>query len=284
MSKVKGASETVHAPATGAKLNDPLSNPQDGILVTTDILHNVQNENPASKVAKTELNRSSLACSASKRSFTAPAPVPALGAIRSSTPNSSTKSADHRVPFPSRHMDSPLGSKRNTGLVGRYKATAYATPLAPAERATLPGSRLSVFRPLEHAAHIKRNKENSDAIAYFKTAILLFMTLIVVWLPPSINRVQEWQHPGEPNYTMQLMSAFVLPMQGFCNAIVYAQATPAACRHAFDSIMAKFTGGQLDSQPVHEERIRYNSSVDYAQDIESSRDDVPKEENHTETV
>lgn len=76
---------------------------------------------------------------------------------------------------------------------------------------------------------------NSAAWSYTKCAILFFTALLVTWIPSSANRVYGVIHT-EADYPLEYMSAFVLPLQGFWNAIIYVVTSWKACRMLWDDI------------------------------------------------
>ncbi|KAF1934085.1 uncharacterized protein M421DRAFT_246 [Didymella exigua CBS 183.55] len=128
-------------------------------------------------------------------------------------------------------------------LMGKYRATAYAAPLASGDFATLPSPQVPVFRPSEHAAHVQRREETSEAFRYFKSALLLFVALVVVWVPSSANRLYQLGHPERASFALNLISALVLPTQGFWNAVIYAQASWDECKRAWAGFRRGESGG-----------------------------------------
>lgn len=72
---------------------------------------------------------------------------------------------------------------------------------------------------------------NNAAWSYTKCAILFFTALLITWIPSSANRVYSAVHPGDVSVTLQFMSAFVLPLQGFWNAVIYAVTSWGACKN-----------------------------------------------------
>ena len=262
--------------STAGRLADPISNAKNSIVITTEVSYKVERDVPSSEAATHEADHDPLTGVSSLGNLSTPvAPNPS----RSSTPTLTPKAPGHLRALATLNRNSPF-SKRGQLLIGRYRATGHAAPLASGERATLPCPRVPVFRPLEHAAHVKRRKENADALAYFNIAILLFITLIVVWVPSTITCVYQIVHPDSHNYGLNLLSALVLPMQGFGNAVIYAQATPAGCKHLWALVVAEFTGQKPKAQPVTEEIIRYNASVTDTQDTEMSPKGPRDEESH----
>jgi hypothetical protein len=77
--------------------------------------------------------------------------------------------------------------------------------------------------------------------AYAKVAALFFVALMVTWIPSSANRVYSYVHPNEISLGLELASAFVLPLQGFWNAIIYATTSLPACRTFYNEIRLKMT-------------------------------------------
>ncbi|ATY58457.1 cAMP receptor [Cordyceps militaris] len=79
--------------------------------------------------------------------------------------------------------------------------------------------------------HRRRNHElNNAAWSYTKCSILFFTAILITWIPSSANRVYSVIHRGEISVVLEFMSAFVLPLQGFWNAVIYAVTSMAACK------------------------------------------------------
>ncbi|KAJ4113899.1 hypothetical protein NW768_011429 [Fusarium equiseti] len=68
------------------------------------------------------------------------------------------------------------------------------------------------------------------AWAYTKVAVLFFVVILTTWIPSSANRMYSHIHPGQVSKPLQFMSATVLPLQGFWNALIYAVTSKAACK------------------------------------------------------
>jgi hypothetical protein len=81
---------------------------------------------------------------------------------------------------------------------------------------------------------------NSATWQYTKCAILFFTALLVTWIPSSANRVYSVVHEGRVSLTLEYMSAFVLPLQGFWNVIIYVVTSWKACKMLwYDLLYAK---------------------------------------------
>ncbi|KAK8136941.1 hypothetical protein PG984_004881 [Apiospora sp. TS-2023a] len=71
---------------------------------------------------------------------------------------------------------------------------------------------------------------NSATWSYAKCAILFFTALLITWIPSSANRVYSLVHPGEISFPLEIMSALVLPLQGFWNALIYIVTSWSGCK------------------------------------------------------
>ncbi|KAH7126961.1 G protein coupled receptor family protein [Dendryphion nanum] len=73
---------------------------------------------------------------------------------------------------------------------------------------------------------------NTAAWSYLKVAFLMFAALFIVWVPSTVNRLQQFINRDSPVFGLNLASALVLPLQGFWNAMVYASTTWPECKRA----------------------------------------------------
>ncbi|KAK0735950.1 hypothetical protein B0T21DRAFT_383653 [Apiosordaria backusii] len=84
----------------------------------------------------------------------------------------------------------------------------------------------------------RRNMETNNATwSYAKCSILFFSALLITWVPSSGNRVYSMVNRGEVSKPLFFASAFVLPLQGFWNAIIYMVTSWAACKSLWAAIM-----------------------------------------------
>ncbi|KAI0124372.1 G-protein coupled receptor [Xylariales sp. AK1849] len=77
---------------------------------------------------------------------------------------------------------------------------------------------------------------NNAAWSYTKCAILFFTAILITWIPSSANRVYSVVHPGEVSTPLEFMSAIVLPLQGFWNAVIYITTSWSACKYFFSEL------------------------------------------------
>ena len=116
-----------------------------------------------------------------------------------------------------------------------YQATVSATNTTSDLEA---GFRHSKSRTLS-LPHIRRTATrdgNTAAWGYFKVAFLMFIALFVVWVPATINRVQQLTDQS-PVFGLNLVSALCLPLQGFWNAMVYMATTWSECKRALAELL-----------------------------------------------
>lgn len=56
--------------------------------------------------------------------------------------------------------------------------------------------------------------------AYLRTSLLFGISVLVTWIPSSLNRIHSWIVGSSP-YSYQVASAAVLPLQGVWNFIIF---------------------------------------------------------------
>lgn len=73
----------------------------------------------------------------------------------------------------------------------------------------------------------------SNIKMYRKVAFLMFLSLVVVWVPSSVNRIYQIIVPAGESDILNVISAFVLPTQGMWNAIIYFYTSKHECKQAW---------------------------------------------------
>ncbi|KAL6862316.1 G-protein coupled receptor [Trichoderma novae-zelandiae] len=107
-------------------------------------------------------------------------------------------------------------------------------PVRPANPEIAKKSRLG--RTKQPTARRRNYEINNAAWAYAKCSLLFFTALLVTWIPSSANRVYSVVKAQEINAPLETMSAFVLPLQGFWNAIIYGVTSWEACKSFWEDI------------------------------------------------
>ncbi|KAF2141942.1 uncharacterized protein K452DRAFT_23640 [Aplosporella prunicola CBS 121167] len=70
----------------------------------------------------------------------------------------------------------------------------------------------------------------SDAAwSYAKVAFIFFVSMFIVWVPSTVNRVWQLVHPDEPNHSLRAAASAVLPLQGAWNAAIYTCTSWSQC-------------------------------------------------------
>ncbi|KAJ5775912.1 uncharacterized protein N7511_000923 [Penicillium nucicola] len=80
---------------------------------------------------------------------------------------------------------------------------------------------------------------NSAAWAYTKYAMLFFIALLVTWVPSTINRAYSLAHPDRVSFGLKFVGAFVLPLQGFWNSLIYVSISWPAFKLLWQDIRAQ---------------------------------------------
>ncbi|KAL8839755.1 MAG: hypothetical protein Q9170_001626 [Blastenia crenularia] len=85
----------------------------------------------------------------------------------------------------------------------------------------------------------RKETTNPGAWLYARVAFLFFISMLVIWLPSSANRVYALAHPNQVNFPLNYVSALVLPAQGFLNAIVYIITSQTAIRQLINALRGR---------------------------------------------
>ncbi|TGJ83399.1 hypothetical protein E0Z10_g5349 [Xylaria hypoxylon] len=138
------------------------------------------------------------------------------------------------------HRD--IESKADSGP-GAYSITISAREPPP----VLSSINTSTNASQSKARRRKNHEAGGAAWAYTKCAILFFTALLVTWIPSSTNRVYSLVHGGQTVVLLEILSAIVLPLQGFWNAIIYLVTSWAAVKLFFSEVMHRVTNGNSPS-------------------------------------
>lgn len=146
---------------------------------------------------------------------------------------------------PMGRRDSSAGDN-SQGATGAYSvhisADNYNSPSANEVILPMQGRTVQQTSSIQVAPHRpnparRRNHElNNAAWSYTKCAILFFTAILITWIPSSANRVYSVVHNKDTYVPLEFMSAFVLPLQGFWNAVIYAVTSWGACKSFFSDL------------------------------------------------
>lgn len=99
---------------------------------------------------------------------------------------------------------------------------------------------------------------NRAAWSYTKCAMLFFTAILVTWVPSSANRVYSIVHKDNC-MPLEFLSAIVLPLQGFWNAIIYAVTSWSACKQWIRDITHSTPAPQIISE-FHQANLSFRRS------------------------
>ncbi|KAF4993355.1 hypothetical protein FGRMN_6543 [Fusarium graminum] len=111
-----------------------------------------------------------------------------------------------------------------------HSAGVYAGPAPPVAN---PSDQPNIKS--QHSERRKRNPSDEAAVSYAKVALLFFTAMLITWIPASANRLYILID-GKASAQLGYVSAFVLPLQGFWNALIYYYTSRAACKQAIASL------------------------------------------------
>ena len=90
---------------------------------------------------------------------------------------------------------------------------------------------------------VRRNRAameaNRAAYNYTKIASLFFVSLLVTWVPSSINRVYSLIHPDSVSVDYAYAAGIVLSLMGFWNSVIYIATSHHACKVLFEGIFKR---------------------------------------------
>lgn len=163
---------------------------------------------------------------------------------RSMKPYSVTISAKPPIP-PIPDMNQSMTSTGTNGA-GALIQPPSSHPQGQQQSSTSSGNHSKVFsrRKATYDA-------NNAAWSYTKCALLFFTAMLVTWIPSSANRVYSVVKNGEISLPLEYMSAFVLPLQGFWNAIIYMTTSWKACKMLWEDVTSTFKKGSSPSSDSH---------------------------------
>ncbi|KAL8806531.1 MAG: hypothetical protein Q9182_001314 [Xanthomendoza sp. 2 TL-2023] len=108
--------------------------------------------------------------------------------------------------------------------------------------------------------------DNNATFNYTRVALLFFVSLCVTWIPSSINRIYDLTHPNNVSYSLNFISAIVLPLMGFWNAVIYFATTHAVCATKFWDLMERWAPQKRSARTA-----RSSGSVSQNHSLRASR-------------
>lgn len=163
-------------------------------------------------------------------------------------------------------------TRREEGLRTGYKATAFATSQAPG----LGAKNSQSFSTTQHNPNRRRTaamEGNAAAWGYFKVAFLMFAALFIVWVPSTVNRLQQFIDKEHSIFGLNLASALVLPLQGFWNSMIYISTTWPECKRALADILDALSSRRTARNQRPYAKKNFNTST--ANDVQGFEAPIP---------
>jgi hypothetical protein len=151
-----------------------------------------------------------------------------------------TPNAIHLQPM-SRHAPDPSDPNSN-GIYSVYISAHSNSGNIADERVPIEQqqTRVSVAVPQQRSGGNptrRWNRElNNAAWQYTKCALLFFTAILITWVPSSANRVYSALNTKSTSVPLEVISAFILPLQGFWNALIYMITSWSACKNLFTDL------------------------------------------------
>jgi len=257
----------------------------NNIVVTTEIGHSVDQESAVARTASSADDGASMISLSSTHN---------LSQSGNAMGKSATSAPPALVPVHSTYDEKAVGLRAPNQRTGNgragYRATVFATSPGVEPTTNLPGSLVPNQLNTPHTGEM-----NQAAMAYLKVALLMFLAIVMVWVPckspfnktcrertsctntydtyasiATINRLYSFVHQDEnPNFGLNLTSSIVLPLQGAWSAIIYTYTTRSECKRAYAEIRDKISGGKAKKQ--RQEELKLNERKRMLNDMRDAR-------------
>ena len=159
--------------------------------------------------------------------------------------NRAFKTTDYQVTSESHPLDDnnppatlTPSNRGNASETSRASYLKYNVNISASRRPSLPHHPSSEFR--QGRKNRSTMEANRTAFGYTKVASLFFVSLLVTWVPSSINRVYSLVYPDSVSVPYAYAAGVVLSLMGFWNSVIYIATSRAACRTLFSSLFRKF--------------------------------------------
>ncbi|KAM3457170.1 hypothetical protein MY3296_001222, partial [Beauveria thailandica] len=86
---------------------------------------------------------------------------------------------------------------------------------------------------LKETATSRLRRLDPVKMAYLRTSFIFGFTVLVTWIPSSVNRLYSIANDGHINFPLSAVSGTVLPLQGVMNALIYFTTSWSTVGHIF---------------------------------------------------
>lgn len=149
-------------------------------------------------------------------------------------PFSGTRTTEIKVtndPWTTRFGETPRQTydknEKHSGSQDLYSITIVSSPAVAKQPRNTP---YSLAKTPSRTQHRRLNTMDKIKWGYTRCALLLAISILITWVPASVNRVYGLIHPHNPSYVLNIGSAIVLPLQGFWNTVIYFMTSMSICK------------------------------------------------------
>lgn len=184
----------------------------------------------------------------------------------------------HRTTSRSAWLDSHNDSDSEMALPTQQFETICSSGGQHKKRTTLAGR----LGNLTSTASMKLKRLDPVKMAYLRTSFIFGFSVLITWIPSSVNRLYSLANGGQVSYSLSIASGCVLPLQGVWNAIIFFTTSWSAVQAEARIIKTKFGYGVGDCRSRLESRMDISSNERCDAFSESQRDGVhlPDTETH----
>ncbi|QUC19358.1 uncharacterized protein UV8b_03599 [Ustilaginoidea virens] len=111
------------------------------------------------------------------------------------------------------------------------------------DRSTLAGK----FGLLASTASMKLRRLDPVKMAYIRTSFIFGFSVLITWIPSSVNRLYSLANEGQVSYPLSIASGCVLPLQGVWNATIFFMTSWSALCDDVKAMSVRMGYGRYDS-------------------------------------
>lgn len=98
-------------------------------------------------------------------------------------------------------------------------------------------------------------------MAYLRTSFVFTISVLVTWIPSSINRIHNLVRPDELHFGLSMASAAVLPLQGVWNAVIFFTTSWELFKDEVSDLWRGWTGKKKNTDVLP--RVQVNLDLEH---------------------
>ncbi|KAG5912760.1 hypothetical protein E4U42_001903 [Claviceps africana] len=96
---------------------------------------------------------------------------------------------------------------------------------------------------LTATASMRLRRLDPVKMAYLRTSFIFALSVLITWIPSSVNRLYSLANQGQVSYSLSVASGCVLPLQGVWNAIIFFTTSWSSVQAEARALKARFGRG-----------------------------------------